>query len=112
LVLSHFDLDHVGGTAAVVGRVGTVLHGPIGEPEQERLLAELAAGGARVVEAAAGLRGRLGAASWRVLWPRADQAAFPPGNDASVVWEVSGDGPRALFLGDLSGVPQRMLAAS
>ncbi len=32
LVLTHFDLDHVGGVDAVVGRVGTALHGPPGTP--------------------------------------------------------------------------------
>ncbi|WP_243409004.1 ComEC/Rec2 family competence protein [Microbacterium sp. TPD7012] len=110
LVLSHFDLDHVGGTAAVFGKVDAVLHGPTAEPADERLLDDLVAGGARLTPASAGLRGRLGSAAWRVLWPIRDSAAFPPGNDASVVVDFDGGGvPRSLFLGDLAAEPQRML---
>lgn len=110
LVLSHFDLDHVGGTAAVYGKVGTVLHGPTAEPADQRLLDDLAAEGARVEPASTGLRGALGSAAWRVLWPPRDSAAFPPGNDASVVIDFAGGGvPRSLYLGDLSAEPQRML---
>ena len=110
LVLTHFDLDHVGGVKAMEGRVGTVLHGPTGEPVDERTLTDLAAAGATLVEASAGMRGDLGAASWRVLWPRRDSAAFPAGNDASVVVDIGGgEVPRSVFLGDLSALPQRML---
>lgn len=110
LVLTHFDADHVGAAASVVGRVGTVLHGPVGSPEDARLLTELEDGGATLVEASTGMHGTLGAASWDVLWPRKDSAAFPAGNDASVVLEFDGgEVPRSLFLGDLSATPQRML---
>lgn len=113
LVLSHFDLDHVGGTQAVVGRVDAVLHGPPAEQADERLLQELEAGGARVADAAAGDRGVLGSADWRVLWPLRNSRVFPAGNDASVVIDFGGGGvPRSLFLGDLSAEPQRMLLRS
>ncbi|MFJ2370046.1 ComEC/Rec2 family competence protein [Microbacterium sp. NPDC087665] len=110
LVLTHFDLDHVGGVEAVQGRVGTVLHGPAGETDDERLLAHLREGGAALTPAITGLHGTLGEATWRVLWPQRDSAAFPAGNDASVVVEFEGGGvPRSLFLGDLSAAAQRML---
>ncbi|MEV7608725.1 ComEC/Rec2 family competence protein [Microbacterium sp. NPDC089320] len=110
LVLTHFDLDHVGGVEAVQGRVGTVLHGPPGESGDERMLQHLADGGATVGLASAGMKGELGAASWQVLWPQRGSQAFPPGNDQSVVLEVHGGGvPRSLFLGDLSAEAQRML---
>lgn len=109
LVLSHFDLDHVGGVRAVEGRVGMVLHGPA-RPEDASLLARLDAGGATLVDARAGLRGDLGDARWGVLWPTPTGRAFPAGNDASVVLDVRGGGiPPTLLLGDLSASPQRAL---
>jgi competence protein ComEC len=110
LVLTHFDLDHVGGAETVIGRVDRVLHGPAVEPEDQRLLDEFAAGGSEIVDASAGREGVLGASQWQVLWPQPNSAAFPSGNDASVVVEFSGGGvPRSLFLGDLSAQAQRML---
>lgn len=113
LVLTHFDLDHAGGVDAIVGRVDEVRHGPATSADDERLLARLAGGGARLVAAHAGQTGRLGEASWRILWPPGDSRVFTGGNDASVVLDVRGGGvPHALFLGDLSATPQRALAAS
>lgn len=111
LVLTHFDADHVGAASAVVGRVDTVVHGPIDTPQDQKLLDALAAGGARLTLASEGMHGMLGAATWEVLWPRGQSAAFPAGNDASLVLEFDGGGvPRSLFLGDLSATPQRMLS--
>ncbi|CAH0164030.1 ComEC/Rec2 family competence protein [Microbacterium sp. Bi121] len=111
LILTHFDADHVGAAGALVGRVDAVLHGPVSAPDETRLLDELHRGGAEVIGASTGMQGSLGRARWRVLWPRPNSAALPAGNDASVVVEFDGGGvPRSLFLGDLSAVPQRMLA--
>lgn len=112
LVLTHFDLDHAGGVQAVVGRVGTVLHGPI-HSDGAQILEDLGRGGARAVDARAGLTGALGAARWRVVWPVDESRAFPPGNDASVVVDIRGGGiPPTLLLGDLSASPQQALRAS
>jgi competence protein ComEC len=112
LVLTHFDLDHIGGVSAVYGRVATVLHGPAYGPAAP-ILDDLSAGGAEIVDAHAGLRGVLGAAQWRVVWPRDSSRAFPSGNDASVVLDVRGGGiPPTLLLGDLSASPQHAIAAS
>lgn len=112
LVLTHFDLDHAGGVDALSGRVDTVLHGPVAEPRHQRVLDALAAHGAQLIPAATGRHGTLGGARWRVLWPPADSAAFPSGNDASIVIDIGGGGvPRMLMLGDLSAVPQRRLLA-
>lgn len=113
LVLTHFDLDHAGGAEAVIGRVGVALHGPVGTPAGAEVLANLAGGGAKTVQAHTNVTGTLGQASWSVLWPPAETRAFPPGNDVSVVMDVRGGGlPTSLFLGDLSAAPQAALAAS
>lgn len=113
LVLTHFDLDHVGAATSLAGRVDTVLHGPVAEPADQRILDELAAGGAVLRDGSAGTHGSLGSAEWRVVWPPPDSAAFPSGNDASLVVDVAGGGvPRMLMLGDLSAAPQRQLLSS
>lgn len=110
LVVTHFDLDHRGGVDAVVGRVGTVLHGPTDTADDVALLNRLATEGAQLQEVTSGVSGGLGAARWRALWPR---AGAPPGNDASVVVEVTGGGvPTSLYLGDLSATAQQSLRAS
>ncbi|MDY0829461.1 ComEC/Rec2 family competence protein [Microbacterium sp. BG28] len=108
LVLTHFDIDHVGGLDGVPAPVGLLLHGPADERDTARVLS---AGAQDVVAATAGMGGALGAARWRILWPSAD--AVTPGNDASIVVEVGGgDVPRALLLGDLGADAQRALRAS
>lgn len=114
LVLTHFDLDHVGGVDAVQGRVDVVVHGPPGEPADQEMLARLAGGGAKIEQGTVGMRGTLGGAAWRVLWPVREERAFEPGNDLSVVVEFDGGGgvPRSLFLGDLSAETQAVLLRS
>jgi competence protein ComEC len=120
LVLTHFDTDHVGAYAAVVGRVTEVLVGPTGGAADERVVAALSDGGATVREVRAGESGRLGEATeWSVLWPLA-RGEVEPGNDASVVLETrtslpggggDGAGPvlSAVFLGDLGADAQNRL---
>ncbi len=89
VVLTHFDLDHVGGSAAVVGRADTVLHGPIAEAADQRLLGDLSRGGARLVTAEIGMTGTVGATRWQTLGPL---PRTEPGNDASVALDVAGAG--------------------
>lgn len=108
LVLTHWDHDHVGGVDAVVGRVGTVLHGPADGSRSSGPLDRLTSGGADPVEASAGLVGRLGGARWRVLWPDEGE---PPGNDASVVLALDAPDYRGVFLGDLGEDAQDRLLA-
>lgn len=104
VVLTHFDKDHVGGSPALVGRADVVVHGPSGEPADQRLLDRYAAGGARLVAATLGMTGQLGETRWQALGP---VPGMEPGNDASVAIDVTGPGfPRTVMLGDLGAEPQ------
>lgn len=84
LVLTHFDIDHVGGYESIVGRVGTVLHGPTDGVADETILGRVVRGGARPVVARRGLAGELGRLTWHVLWPT-ETNPREPGNPSSVV---------------------------
>lgn len=117
LVLTHYDLDHVGGVAAVAGRADRVLVGPSGSADDDRMVADLIAAGARVEQVSRGAEGMLGELRWRVLWPPVRLAGLEPGNEASVTVEFDPVGECAagcfssLFLGDLGeGAQERMLA--
>ena len=118
LVLSHYDLDHVGGTAAVFGRVDRALLGPVSDPGDQRLADDLAAHGAAVEHVSRGQTGVLGELGWEVLWPRAKLGGVQPGNDASVtlrfhgVGECAGGCLSSLFLGDLGEESQTLLMAA
>lgn len=104
LVLTHFDLDHVGGVAAVSDRADVVLSGEPQNAADERILADLAARGAVVRPAVAGDSGTLGDTEWRALWPPARAGDVWVGNAGSVtlVFEPAHPGAiRSLFLGDL-----------
>lgn len=107
VVLTHFDKDHVGGSPAILGRADVVLHGPVGERADERLLDRFAARGAELRTASLGLTGTLGETRWQALGPL---PGMEPGNDASVAIDVSGPGfPRTVMLGDLGAEPQAAL---
>ena len=107
LVLTHYDLDHVGGTEAVIGRVDRVLVGPSDGADDERLVQRLSDGGGAVERASRGLAGQLGALRWSVLWPTDPLRGVEPGNPASLTMRFDGAGVcagrclEAVFLGDL-----------
>lgn len=118
LVLTHYDLDHVGGASALVGRVDRVIVGPSGEADDDALRAAFVAGGARVDQVSREQAGLLGELRWRVLWPPTRLAGIEPGNPASIALEVRGVGAcvrgclSLLMLGDLGQSGQdRLLSA-
>ncbi|MEY4476816.1 MAG: hypothetical protein RJA31_320 [Actinomycetota bacterium] len=111
LVLTHFDIDHAGAYAVVLGRVDTVLHGPPDGIADEITLRELAGAGARLVDATRGMSGRLGEWDWRVLWPT-PTIPVEPGNPSSVVLNFasrSAELPSLFDLGDLPGREQELM---
>jgi len=117
LVLSHFDLDHVGGTEAVLGRVDRAIVGPSGGADDDRLVASLAASGAQTEGVRRGDGGMLGDLRYTVLWPRERLGPVEPGNEASVTiaFEPVGECPHgclsSLFLGDLGERAQALVLA-
>ncbi len=116
LVLTHFDVDHAGGSAFLVGRVDTVLHGPTDGAADEQLLRDFVRGGALVQSASRGLTGKLGRLEWRVLWPTPTNPR-DPGNPSSIVMVLSAGTTcdetcvTGLNLGDLPGPEQSLLLA-
>lgn len=116
LVLTHFDIDHVGGYGVVLGSVKTVLHGPADGIADEVILDRLRENGAKLVDAERGMTGSLGQLSWRVLWP-SPTTQRDPGNPSSITLLVT-PGPTCdstcvsgLDLGDLPAAEQSMLLA-
>jgi competence protein ComEC len=114
LVLTHYDLDHVGGVDAVIGRVDRALIGPPSDDGDARIADALRHGGAEVDRVSRGESGTLGAVDWRVLWP--PPSGVEPGNPASVTVLVTPTSRCAclsgLFLGDLGQESQRRLLGS
>ena len=110
VVLTHWDLDHIGGVEAIVGRADRVLVGPA-DGDAARLIGDLLAGGAVVEQAHEGVAGVLGALRWEVLWPPSMLSGVEPGNEASVTVRVdcAAGCLSALFLGDLGESPQSRL---
>lgn len=101
LVLTHYDMDHIGGIDAVIGKVDTALVGIPENAQDLRLHERLAEGGAQVRQTARGDTGVLGALRWEILWPVRGSPVMQVGNPGSVTIGFDGRGIRSLFLGDL-----------
>lgn len=107
LVLTHFDLDHVGAASSIAERVvGPVMVTGFRDDRPVVETINRTFGSERIVVGAAGLSGSLGGASWSVLAPSQGARDAQDSNDASLVmlFEL---GPYAvLALGDLGEVGQ------
>ena len=118
LVLTHYDLDHVGGAGAVVGRADRVFVGPSDGQDADRLVAQFVSGGATVQQVSRGPTGLLGDLRYSILWPPTRLTGIEPGNPASVTveFEAVGDCPAgclsSIFLGDLGEHSQELLLAT
>ncbi|TFB90093.1 MBL fold metallo-hydrolase [Cryobacterium luteum] len=109
LVLTHYDLDHIGGVDAVLGKVDTALVGVPENAQDERLHERLAAGGATVHQGARGDSGTLGGLRWNILWPIRGATTMQVGNPGSITIMFDGRGIRSIYLGDLGEDSQNAL---
>jgi competence protein ComEC len=114
-VLTHGDLDHSGGMAAVLERVpvGALVIGPhpplaTGSPAQ-RALEAAHRRGVPVVRVHAGQWLQLGAAAVEVLGPPREGFADAPPNEHSLVLRLHGPGGRILLTGDSEVLAQEWL---
>lgn len=111
LLLTHFDIDHMGQAHTFAGRVDTVLSGPPDNNADRYLLAQLYESGASVQEVSEGDGFDLGNYELKILWPLSPGIA-EPGNDSSVVTLVlpkEPEGMSMLGLGDVGERAQQML---
>ncbi|MCU1481611.1 MAG: competence protein ComEC [Subtercola sp.] len=109
LILTHYDLDHVGGLSAVLGHVSTAMLGPPEDGKDAAMATSLATRGAHVQHPTRGDSGALGTVAWHILWPEAGTELR--GNDACVTVEFTGP-ITSLFLGDLGEDSQGMVMAA
>jgi len=112
LVLSHYDLDHVGGIEGLHGvEIGTVLVS--GFNDQRRAVTQVADFlASRNLEPKTGYRGmsgNFGSGFWEVISPSASASEANNANDASLVILLTLSNTQLLALGDLGGDFQEML---
>jgi competence protein ComEC len=114
LVLTHFDLDHVGGLdgALSVARVKSAI---ITSYRDERPAAaityrKLRKAASQLIEAGAGLTGQLGQFTWKVLSPHQGAAEAEDSNDGSVTMLFESPVVKVLTLADLGEKGQMRLA--
>lgn len=115
LLLTHFDVDHVGGVAGVASRAERAfVQRPVRDAD-ERTLGILRSAGVPIEQGHAGLSGRLGEITWRLLWPLGAGETAPGmdiGNPGSLTLEAEGRGIRSIFLGDLGEAAQDAVLAT
>jgi competence protein ComEC len=116
LVLTHFDLDHIGGLAgALQGRaVGQALISPFKDDRWGASSSKQAIEQSGAVSSfgQVGVRGMLGEFSWRVLSPESNAAGAEDSNDASIIILWQGPQLNLLTMADLGERGQMRVAGS
>jgi competence protein ComEC len=114
LVLTHFDIDHVGGLAGALKSRKISQAIVSGFPDERPATAisfeQLEQAGAPVLLADPSISGTLGEYSWRILAPTREAAEASDSNDASVVMVFIGPRLDLLLLGDLGESGQQRIS--
>ena len=109
LVLTHFDKDHVGGRYAAINISETVIVGLPEDKRDEDVIEEFNLAGVEVLPSSQLMKGQLGNAEWKVVWPGTDHPSMAQGNAGSVTLYVNFGNFDALFTGDLDAEAQDAL---
>ena len=116
LVLTHFDMDHVGGLTGALGgrKIARALISPFKDERWGASVTKsaLERSGAQTSFGEIGVRGNLGLIEWRVLSPEPGAAGTEDSNDASLVMLWQSAEFNLLTLADLGEKGQMRVAAS
>lgn len=90
LVLTHYDLDHIGGSDAVTQMTDAALIGTPANPGDQMVERDLRGAIGEVTRARAGMAIHIGAISGEVLWPDGVTVNMQTGNAGSVgmIWHL------------------------
>lgn len=108
-VLTHFDVDHFGGAPVVFDKISRAVMGSPENNDDQRLWDRVCRAPTLCVQGTAGEFGRLGNATWRVMWPDGRSPGMQVGNPGSVSILVEWVNLKALFIGDLGAQAQEAL---
>lgn len=114
LVLTHFDLDHVGGIKGALSsrQVRTAMLSPFEDQRwaASQVLENLDQQGVQVIDGEVGMTGAIGEISWRVLSPHHNADGSEDLNDASIAMLFSSANFYLVTLADLGEKGQMRLA--
>ena len=115
LVLTHFDMDHIGGLSGAIGgrQIGYALVSPFkddrwGATGTNKLLSDA---GIKTISVEKGMNGTLGQFEWQVLWPNRFAAGAEDSNDASIIMLWKSSAFNLLTMADSGEKSQMRIAA-